>query len=97
MLFGNTQLLTCYENRTECDLDVVRTRLMDLECIKWQENLANKPKLRTYRTFKSELKQEKYLKMNLSRTERSYLAQLRCGVLPIRIETGRFKGKTWVK
>ncbi len=77
MLYGNTQLLTSYENRTECDLNVISKRLMDLECIKWVENLANKPKLRTYRTFKSEFEQEKYLKMTLSRTERSYLAQLR--------------------
>ncbi|XP_053387326.1 uncharacterized protein LOC123542028 [Mercenaria mercenaria] len=32
---------------------------------------------------------ENYVKLNLKRNERSLLAQLRCGILPLRIETGR--------
>ena len=31
--------------------------------------------------------------MNLNRNERSVMAQFRCGVLPLRIETGRFVGE----
>ena len=31
--------------------------------------------------------------MNLTRSERSVMAQFRCGVLPLRIETGRFVGE----
>ncbi len=50
-------------------LDAVRTSLMDLECIHWEENLTNKPKLRIDRLYKSEFVQEKYLKINQSRTE----------------------------
>ena len=34
---------------------------------------------------------ESYVSMNLSSIERSYLAQLRLGILPIEIETGRYK------
>ena len=30
-----------------------------------------------------------YVHMDLSRSQRSILAQLRCGILPLRIETGR--------
>ena len=29
--------------------------------------------------------------MNLSRSLRSYIAQIRCGVLPLHIETGRYR------
>ena len=31
--------------------------------------------------------------MNLSRSQRSFMAQFRSGVLPLRIETGRFRGE----
>lgn len=31
--------------------------------------------------------------MNISKSQRSILAQFRCGILPIRIETGRYKGE----
>ena len=31
--------------------------------------------------------------MNLTRGERSVMAQFRCGVLPLRVETGRFVGE----
>ena len=36
---------------------------------------------------------EEYVKINLKRRERSVLAQFRLGILPIRIETGRFIGE----
>ena len=93
LLFGNTNLLNNFSDKTTCNIDVFRKRLMDLEREKWQKSLPNKPKLRTYITFKDTYEQENYLKINLSRTERSYLAQFRCGILPIRIETGRFRGE----
>ena len=32
--------------------------------------------------------------LNLPRNERSLLAQLRCGILPLRVETGRYVGET---
>ena len=34
-----------------------------------------------------------YVHMDLSRLQRSMLAQLRCGILPLRIETGRYERK----
>ena len=33
---------------------------------------------------------ETYVKLNLSATENSMMAQLRMGILPLRLETGRF-------
>ena len=58
----------------------------------WKDKVKNKTKLRTYITFKNKFGLENYLKVNLDRTERSLLAQLRLGILPLHIETGRFNG-----
>ncbi len=35
---------------------------------------------------------EKYVRLNLTRSQRSLLAQTRLGILPLKIETGRFTG-----
>lgn len=43
-------------------------------------------------TFKSSYKTETYLQLNITKKERSHLAQFRCAVLPLKIETGRFSG-----
>ena len=59
----------------------------------WPEKCTNVPKLRSYIKFKTCFKTEKYLTLNLIRNERSVMAQIRCGVLPLRVETGRFVGE----
>ena len=43
--------------------------------------------------FKVDYSTEKYITFNLDRKERSYMAQLRMGILPLRIETGRYKNE----
>lgn len=49
-------------------------------------------KLRTYKLFKNSYETEDYVKNHLlSRTRRSSLAKFRCGVAPLRIETGRYE------
>ena len=57
----------------------------------WKNEIKRKPKLRFYRLFKNEPKTENYLLIHLSPMERSYIAQVRLGILQIAIETGRFK------
>ena len=59
----------------------------------WGRKVFDKAKLRTYVTFKQNYSTESYVRMNLSRPQRSYLAQFRCGILPLRIETGRFRNE----
>ena len=49
--------------------------------------------MRSYIKFKSEFVTEEYVKGHLSRTERSLLSQFRLGVLPLRIEVGRFRNE----
>ena len=56
---------------------------------KWLNELGGKRKLRTYRTFKSRKELEPYLDV-LSRNDRQLLCNLRCGTIPLAIETGRW-------
>ena len=60
----------------------------------WLERLTTFPKLRTYTKFKNKYTLENYvLSPTLSKQERSAFAQFRCGILPIRVETGRFRNE----
>ena len=59
----------------------------------WQNDLEKSPKLRTYRLCKNNWGGENYLKTNLTRQQRSLFCQLRCGILPLHIETGRYGPK----
>ena len=49
-------------------------------------------KLRTYCKFKSEFQTETYCTMILPPNHRAAFSKFRCGVAPIRLETGRFEG-----
>ncbi|KAK6191131.1 hypothetical protein SNE40_002872 [Patella caerulea] len=55
-----------------------------------RQNVLNGNKLRTYRLFKKDLYPEFYVTCALTRQQRSAIAKLRCGVLPLAIETGRY-------
>ena len=48
-------------------------------------------KLRTYKLFKEEYGAESYVTCVMPRSYRSALAKFRCGVAPLRIETGRYE------
>ena len=48
-------------------------------------------KLRTYRLFKNSFETEIYCKIAFPFSHRSAFAKFRCGVAPLRIETGRFE------
>ena len=77
-------------NNGHCNLEALSQQLMNNVKEKWHIDVKCKPKLRTYVNFKKSFGTETYLLMNLERDERSHLAQLRFGILPLRIETGRY-------
>ncbi len=58
-------------------------------CKNWEDNIKMMPKLRTYIKFKKVLEVEPYILSFMSRQRRSYLAQLRNGILPLQLEVGR--------
>ena len=81
-----------YKNKVQCDLINIEEKLMENYCKNWKVEILKKPKLRTYALIKREFGTEKYVRLNLTRQQRSLLAQTRLGILPLKIETGRFIG-----
>ena len=69
----------------------LKKQLSDIHEKQWLLAISNKPKLRTYKTFKETTNVENYIKYNLTTSERSLTAQLRFGILPLTIETGQFR------
>ena len=63
---------------------------MELAQNDWKELILTKPKLRTYIKFKKELGIEKYVLDIRNKYERSMIAKLRCGILQLHVESGRF-------
>ena len=50
-------------------------------------------KLRTYRLYKTSVKPEKYLKLQIPKRVRRIVALFRSGSLPLAIETGRYPSR----
>ena len=75
---------------TSSVLQTVEKYLMDHEIVKWKRELQSQSKLRYYKTFKQEFLAEDYVKLCTSKSSRSFIAQIRSGVLPLKIEIGRF-------
>lgn len=78
---------------------MVENNNMNLYIIDWKQRISRptgstgntRNKLRTYQLFKEEFKTEKYLYISMSAKHRSALAKFRCGVAPLRLETGRYE------
>ena len=91
-ILGDVQQSHVFENLSPVNLVMSWSLLHEKYCIKWKEDLANKPKLRTYRLFKENYQVEPYVTSFMNRKTRSCISQLRCGILPLAIETGRWTG-----
>ena len=58
----------------------------------WYQKLQTKPKLRFYRIFKDMYKTEAYVNCKyLNKIQRCFFSKLRGGILPLEVETGRWK------
>ena len=90
-VFEMLDLGICYESMSMCDLNSVKNKIHSLAVGNWEEEIIIKPKLRTYITFKNTFGTESYVTNNISRRRRSLLSQFRIGILPIHVETGRFR------
>ena len=91
--FSNDNLIS---NRTVKELE---ERMFNVFKGEWKEKVESdqggrpnqRNKLRTYRLFKHEYCTEPYVKEVINRQHRSALAKFRCGVAPLKIETGRYE------
>ena len=90
-IFNSLDLDANFDSLLPCDIDIVKLKINDLAREAWEQEIVTKPKLRTYRTFKATFTTENYVIKNISRRKRSLLCQLRIGIVPLRIETGRFR------
>lgn len=57
----------------------------------WLEKINQLPKLRLYKSIKTNLKTENYLEMNISKSQRSFMAQSR--YFQLELKRGDKKGK----
>jgi hypothetical protein len=67
-----------------------RNLLLEKEKDEWSQNVQSVSKLTNYCKFKSEYGAESYIYKIHNRAHRSVFAQMRCGILPLKIETGRY-------
>ena len=58
--------------------------------VPWKRDILQKSKLQVYKEYKTECITENYCHINLKPHQRSLIAKLRLGVLPINVEIGRF-------
>ena len=82
-----------FTNKETINLRNARSRINNYYSDVWKADSARVAKLRTYVMFKDNFKVERYVQLNFKKHERAILAQFRCGILPIRIETGRYVGE----
>ncbi len=77
----------------------IHASLMERYVVEWSDSVnrvhgisgIGRNKLRTYRLFKHTYEVEAYCKLILPLQHRSAFARFRCGVAPLRIETGRYE------
>jgi len=79
-----------FDNLLSVNLGVAKRKLCENFSSKWKNEICNTPKLRTYCTYKSHFEAEPYIFKIHNRKERSILSQFRCGILPLKAETGRY-------
>ena len=89
-LFSSLNMGNIYHNLMEVNLTLVKEKLLDTQMHQWETNIVQVPKLRTYCTFKRIFSVEPYVYKVVNRAHRSILAQFRNGILPLKIETGRY-------
>ena len=93
VILDTLELSSYYTNKQTVNVKRATDKMYVHYASVWKDDVVKFPKLRAYRLFKSTFQCETYLLLNLPKNERSLLAQLRCGILPLRIETGRYVGE----
>ena len=90
-IFEQTNFVHIFDNKITVDPSDVKVKLLEIFDTNFTNSLPLKQKLRNYALLKFSFDPEPYALKYLSRNKRSIFAQLRMGILPLRIETGRFQ------
>ena len=89
-IFESAGCSNVFDDVNPCDIASVETALIGLDTDRWNAN-RYKDKLRYYNMYKYDKEREDYLSFNVTRYQRSLMAQFRFGILPLEIEIGRFR------
>ncbi len=89
-LLDDLSMSQFWDNGSSIPLEVAKNKLWDRFKADWEHQCTTKPKLRTYVKFKNDVKVASHISSNISKYERSLISQLRLGILPLRLETGRY-------
>ncbi len=90
-IFGKINKIDIYHNKHTCDIHEMQNSLYNIFTDKWLNDIQLKSKLRTYILFKNEYSKEEYVNFCRPRQDRSLLAQIRSGNLPLHVETAWFR------
>jgi hypothetical protein len=89
-LFSKIDKVDIYRGLTKVDIQVAKGLLIEQDKLQWYDNMQSVSKLNFYKLFKNDFCPESYIFKIHNRAHRSVFAQLRCGILPLKIETGRY-------
>ena len=92
-MFNTIDMSNVFYNKGVCNIKDAQRNFEILCANEWKESLSSYSKLRTYCKLKTIFSAESYILTNLPKSKRCLLAQLRIGVLPLAIETGRYYRK----
>ncbi len=73
-------------------IDQFKKLVLEKEELNWSDNVTKFSKLELFSKIKPNFATENYLKLDLDRYDKSLLSQFRYDILPIEVETGRYKG-----
>ncbi len=80
-----------YQRTQQIDLNWAKENILTLEKEHWTTDIKKLSKLDLLVQIKPNFGVENYLKLDLERYDKSLLSQYRYGILPLEIETGRYK------
>ena len=89
-IFVDLNMENVYENLLSVNLGTAKNELHRSCQNLWKNEIRNVSKLRTYCLFKENFETEPYVYKIHDRRKRSLISQFRCGILPLKVETGRF-------
>ena len=92
-LLNLLELKYYFESKITIDINLVQLKIHYFYSNIWGCEILDIPKLRTDNSFKTSFGRENYVAMDMCKYLRSILAQFRCGILPLRIETGGYHGE----
>ncbi len=84
---------TNFTNQQHVNIDSMKSIVREKDKLNWINNVKDKSKLDFLSVIKPTHGVEPFVKLNISRYERSLLAQLRYGILQIQLETGRYNNE----